>query len=198
MELWEIAPTIAALRKHITLTRQTKTQPARLLITDKMETQKLEPWLRGTLNNVPPIQRAVLHGLELAKEDVQRWCGKLSEDPLKAGLGGIAPLAFHIRHIARSMDRLLTYADGKSLRAEQIGATKAELNPGARREDLFAELSAALQFSAERIRTFSVGDFDLPRSIGRQQMPTTVGGILVHGPIILNATSGRPLRPRRS
>jgi hypothetical protein len=26
-----------------------------------------EPWLRGTLTDLPPVQRAVLHALELAK-----------------------------------------------------------------------------------------------------------------------------------
>lgn len=146
-----------------------------------METQKLpEPWLRGTLVNVPPVQRAALHALELAKEDLERWCGELTDNQLNAAPSGIAPIAFHIRHIARSMDRLLSYAESKSLTAEQIAAMKAELNPGARREELFAELGTALHVSAERIRAYSVGDFDLPRSIGRQQLPTTLGGILVH------------------
>jgi hypothetical protein len=34
-----------------------------------------EPWLRGTLQEVPALQRAVLHALELAREDLERWCG---------------------------------------------------------------------------------------------------------------------------
>jgi len=29
-----------------------------------------EPWLRGTLTDVPALQRAVLHALELAREDL--------------------------------------------------------------------------------------------------------------------------------
>jgi hypothetical protein len=29
-----------------------------------------EPWLRGTLADVPAVPRAVLHALELAKEDL--------------------------------------------------------------------------------------------------------------------------------
>ena len=36
-----------------------------------MQTSELpEPWLRGTLAEVPAMQRAVLHALELAKEDL--------------------------------------------------------------------------------------------------------------------------------
>ena len=85
-----------------------------------------EPWLRGTLGEVPAVPRAVLHALELAKEDIQRWCGHLSDDQLNARPGGIAPVVFHVRHIARSLDRLLTYAEGGQLSAEQLAALKAE------------------------------------------------------------------------
>ena len=79
------------------------------------ETQLPEPWLRGTLKDVPAVQRAVLHALELAKEDLEKWCGDLSDAEVNARPGNIAPVAFHIRHIARSIDRLLTYAEGKEL-----------------------------------------------------------------------------------
>jgi len=104
-----------------------------------MEKPKVpEPWLRGTLTDVPPVQRAVLHALELAKEDLERWCDALIDEELNARLGEIAPIAFHIRHIGRATDRLLTYAEGNPLTAEQISAMKAELTPGATRDQLFA------------------------------------------------------------
>lgn len=139
-----------------------------------------EPWLRGTLIDVDPVQRAVLHALELAKEDLERWCGDLSDDELNARPSDIAPVAFHIRHIARSMDRLLTYAEGSALSSEKIAAMKSELDPGARGEQLFSELTEALKISADRIRSFSPSNFSDRRTVGRQQMPTTVAGLLVH------------------
>src|ERR1700694_996986 len=113
-----------------------------------------EPWLRGSLKDVPPVQRAVLHALELAGEDLERWCCNLSDEELNARPSGIAPVAFHLRHIARSLDRLLTYAEGRQLSREQIAALKSELDPGATRSQLFAELKAALAASAARIRVF--------------------------------------------
>src|SRR5947209_12258710 len=139
-----------------------------------------EPWLRGTLTDVPPIQRAVLHALEMAKEDLERWCGELTVQGFNASPAGIAPVAFHIRHIARSMDRLLTYAEGKSLTTEQIAAMKSEADPDASVDEVFAELSEASQSAAARIRAFAVEDLAQSRAIGRQQMPTTLGGLLVH------------------
>ena len=153
----------------------------RYLILAAMEKPNLpEPWLRGTLTDVPPIQRAILHALEMAKEDLERWCGELTAQQFNARPAEIAPVAFHIRHIARSMDRLLTYAEGKSLTPEQIAAMKSEANPGASLDEVFAELRQALQSAAARVRAFSVEDLVQSRAIGRQQMPTTLGGLLVH------------------
>lgn len=146
-----------------------------------MESSRLpEPWLRGTLTNVAPVQRAVLHALELAREDLERWCGGLGDHELNARPAGIAPIAFHIRHLARSMDRLLTYAEGSNLTSDQISAMKAEMNPGATCTQLFAELDAALASAAARIRAFSTEGLVQARTVGRQQLPTTVAGLLVH------------------
>jgi uncharacterized damage-inducible protein DinB len=146
-----------------------------------MEKPKLpEPWLRGTLTEVDPVQRAVLHALELAKEDLDKWCGDLSDEELNARHADVAPVAFHLRHISRSTDRLLTYAENRSLSAEQIAAMKQELEPGGTRDTLFAELNGGLGSAAARIRAFSPSALSESRSAGRQQMPTTVAGLLIH------------------
>jgi uncharacterized damage-inducible protein DinB len=146
-----------------------------------METSKLpEPWLRGTLAEVPAVPRAVLHALELAKEDLERWCGTLSDAELNARPAGIAPVAFHLRHIARSLDRLLTYAEGNQLNEAQMAAMKSELDPGAKREELFSELELALRTSAARIRALDATRLSDGRLVGKKELPTTLGGLLVH------------------
>lgn len=139
-----------------------------------------EPWLRGTLTHVDPVQRAVLHALELAKEDLEKWCGDLSDDELNARPGDLAPVAFHLRHIARSTDRLLTYAENRSLNPEQITAMKQELEPGATRGALFEELTGGLQSAAERILSIPPERMSEPQVVGRQRMPTTVAGLVIH------------------
>lgn len=139
-----------------------------------------EPWLRGTLTDISPVPRAVLHALELAKEDLTRWCAGLSDAELNTRPSAIAPVAFHIRHIARSVDRLLTYAEGKNLNEEQLAALKNELVPNATRNDLFAELETTLAKCATRIAQVDPARLDEPRAVGKKQLPTTVGGLLVH------------------
>ena len=139
-----------------------------------------EPWLRGTLADVPAVQRGVLHALELAREDLERWCDGLSDDELHARPGGIASVAFHLRHIARSIDRLLTYAEGNQLSAEQVSVMKAEMERRGSRNELMAELMVAIAKSGKRIRSFSEQQMQEERHVGKKQLPTSVGGLLVH------------------
>jgi len=139
-----------------------------------------EPWLRGTLVEVPAVARAVLHALELAQEDLHKWCGNLSDAELNARPSEIAPVAFHIRHIARSADRLLTYAEGQQLDARQIGALKMELEPGGKRSELFDELEAACKMSAQRVRALASRNLEEIRAVGGKQLPATLAGLLVH------------------
>jgi uncharacterized damage-inducible protein DinB len=141
----------------------------------------VEPWLRATLTDVPPVQRAVLHALQLAHEDLDRWCAPLSDAELNATpVPGIPSVAFQLRHIARSLDRLLTYAEGTQLSAQQLSALKSELDPGATSAAVFSELHSALTVSAHRVSRFTAADLDSPRSVGKKALPTTVAGLLVH------------------
>ena len=139
-----------------------------------------EPWLRGTHAAVPAVPRAVLHALELAKEDLWRWCFPLSDAQLNKQSGGIAPVAFHLRHIARSIDRLLTYAEGSCLDEAQLALLKSELDAGADHDRVFAELAAALHLGSQRVRALGSADLATPRTVGKKQLPTTIGGLLVH------------------
>src|ERR1700751_3139876 len=100
----------------------------------------VEPWLRGTLTEVDAVRRGVLHALELAREDVARWCGELTAEQLEARKFGLPSVGFHLRHMVRSLDRLLTYAEGEQLSADQLASMKAEMEGVGSREELFAEV----------------------------------------------------------
>ena len=145
-----------------------------------MTEANVEPWLRGTLTEVGAVHRGVLHALELAEEDVTKWCGGLSDFELNEHPLGLTPVAFHLRHIARSLDRLLTYAEGVQLSGDQIAALKSEMDEGATREALFAEFNEAIERSTRRVRALAAFDPELARGVGKKQLPTSVGGLLVH------------------
>jgi len=139
-----------------------------------------EPWLRGTLAEVPAVARGVLHALELAREDVARWCETMPFDELEARPFGLPAIAFQLRHIARSLDRLLTYAEGRELSAEQLAALRSEAQQSESHTDLFREFATALQSSAIRVRALSRADLEQVRFVGKIKLPSTVGGLLVH------------------
>jgi uncharacterized damage-inducible protein DinB len=139
-----------------------------------------EPWLRGTHSDLPVVMRAVVHALELAKEDVERWCGDLTDEEMNARRLGLAPVSFQLLHLVRSLDRLLTYAEGNQLSAKQMEQLKSETEGKATREEVFAELNSCFQAAMTRVLQFSDAHLDDARGVGRKQLPTTVGGLLIH------------------
>jgi uncharacterized damage-inducible protein DinB len=139
-----------------------------------------EPWLRGTEAEVPAVARAVLHALELANEDLLKWCFQLSDDELNAHPAGLPPVSFQLRHIARSVDRLLTYVEDKQLTAQQTTLLHAELEPRATKIRLQAEVNQSLEDAANRVRALAHLNPEIVRYVGKDRLPTTLGGLMVH------------------
>jgi len=142
-----------------------------------------EPWLRGTHTGVPAAGRAVLHALELALDDLTKWTAGLTEAEVHAQPHGLPSIAFLLRHIAGSVDRILTYAEGGQLSSDQLAALKSEKDEEGKREtlaELLAEVEASFSNAAARIRVLATGDLNTPRAVGRKQLPTSLGGALIH------------------
>lgn len=142
--------------------------------------QRVEPWLRGTRMDVDAVTRGVIHALELAAEDVALWCQPLSDEELEARPLGLASVGFHLRHIARSLDRLLTYAERQQLSERQIKTLKSEMEDGAGREALLMEFAEGIEVAVTRVLAISPQSYGERREVGRKKLPTTVGGLLVH------------------
>jgi len=140
----------------------------------------IEPWLRGTLTEVDAVRRQVLHALELAVEDVEKWCAGLTDAEMNARPFEIAPVAFHLRHMVRSLDRLLGYAEGAQLSEAQMAGLRSELDGGASAAAVLAEFRAGMAAAARRVRAISPDSYEALRGVGRKMLPTTVGGLMVH------------------
>ncbi len=140
----------------------------------------VEPWLRGTRTEVPAVGRAVLHALDLALEDISKWTKGFTDAEIHLRPFGLPSVAFHLRHIARSIDRILTYAEGSQLTAEQLAALKAEQSGEESLAAMVTEVEVSFGNAADRVRVLATADFDTFRGVGRKQLPTTIGGALVH------------------
>jgi uncharacterized damage-inducible protein DinB len=139
-----------------------------------------EPWLQGTLTDLPVLQRAVLHSLQMAQEDTTKWCRGLDDREIHARPFGLPSVAFQLRHIARSLDRFCSYAEGVPLNEQQLAALAAEMENGGIRSSIFTELEASLNNTRRRLDELIRQPLDTPISIGRKHLPTTLAGLLVH------------------
>lgn len=139
-----------------------------------------EPWLRGPLEGVDPLLAPVLHSFQQAREDLALHTEGLTPEQLWARPHGLGPAGFHIRHIAGSVDRLITYAGGRQLSGEQLAQTRAEMEPGAGREELLAAVEAAFARAEAVVSALDPAALRTPREVGRKRLPTTVAGLLVH------------------
>ena len=152
-----------------------------------------EPWLRGTHPDVPAAGRAVLHAIELSLDDLTKWTAGLTDAEVHSQPLGLTSIAFHLRHIARSTDRILTYAEGGQLSHEQLAAlntektgteqTGAEQGGEGKQEslaELLAEVEVSFSDAADRIRVLATAELNTPRFVGRKQLPTSIGGAMIH------------------
>jgi len=148
--------------------------------TTPISTPYVEPWMSGTHAEVPAVGRAVLHALDLGLDDLTKWTAGLQDGQVHAQPLGLTSIAFHLRHIARSVDRLLTYAEGKPLSEPQLAELKSEKLGDETLGMLLADVEFAFANAADRIRVLATADLNTFRGVGRKQLPTSIGGALIH------------------
>ena len=123
----------------------------------------------------------MIHALQQAREDLAAWTEGLSDAGLWAApLAGIAPVAFHMRHIAGSVERLITYLRGEQLSEQQLAEIKREHEPSASREQLLAALENSFELARSVVSAIDPRTWYDARTVGRKRLPTTVGGLVTH------------------
>lgn len=140
----------------------------------------LEPWLTGARRDVHPLLAPTLYSYTQARGDLAHWTAELSDAQIWSRPHGLAPVGFHIRHIAGSVERLTTYLKDEQLTAEQLDALQHEMQAGPGREELLRALDDSLQRSEQVILAMDPASLAHPRAVGRKRLPTTVAGLLVH------------------
>jgi uncharacterized damage-inducible protein DinB len=139
-----------------------------------------EPWLRGALPGVDTFVAPLLYSFQMAREDLAKYTAGLTTEQIWATPHGFGSVGFHLRHIAGSTDRLMTYVRGSQLSSAQMSALKTEKEPGAAREMLLAGIDQAFESAEAIVRALDPTRLAEPCSVGRKQLPTTVIGLLVH------------------
>ncbi len=139
-----------------------------------------EPWLRGPIPGLHPLIAPILYAFQQAREDLADHTAGLTTGQVWATPHGFGSLGFHIRHIAGSTDRLITYLEGNQLSEIQMAALQREHDPGASLEQLLAELESSFQSAESIVRALNPDNLGDPRGVGRKRLPTTRIGLLTH------------------
>jgi hypothetical protein len=140
-----------------------------------------EPWLRGPIPGVHPLVAPVLYAFQQAREDLAKFTDGLTAEQLWASPHGFGSAGFHIRHIAGSTDRLMSYVQQRDLTPEQMRALRDEERPlGCPRDELLAILDQALRDAESAVRAIDPATLMEARGVGRKRLPTTVIGLLTH------------------
>jgi hypothetical protein len=142
--------------------------------------EQTEPWLRGPVAGVHPLIAPVLYAFQQAREDLARHTEGLTTAQLWTRPHGFGPVGFHLCHIAGSVERLVTYLQGRQLDERQMAAIRTEMDSGTGREELLANLDRALSAAEAVIRGIDAAILAEPRAVGRKRLPTTVIGLLTH------------------
>lgn len=147
-------------------------------MTDKLP----EVWLRGPVPGVSPLLMPAAHCLLQCREEIA-VASALTVGQLWTRPAGAASVGFHLRHIAGSIDRLLTYARGAQLERHQIAALRAEGEPGDPPQEaasLVAAAQLAIDVAVDVLRATHDTDLMAARSVGRAALPSNVFGLLFH------------------
>ncbi len=142
-----------------------------------------EAWLRGPIEGVDAYLQPAAHALVQAREDIEVATDGVSLEQLWMRPKGAASVGYHLRHLAGSLDRLLTYARGDQLDDRQQAALKTELEPGNPPDDvtrLVHQAKTGIDAALAQIRGTRREELLEPRAVGRKALPSTVLGLLVH------------------
>lgn len=142
-----------------------------------------EYWLRGAVDGVPALLQPAAHALLQVVEDTEAATAGLDAEQILETPGGAASLAFHLMHVAGATDRLLAYARGERLNAEQRQALAAEASVADSRpsvSELLEGLRRGVERALDQLRRTDPSTLTEARTVGRAALPSTVGGLLFH------------------
>jgi uncharacterized damage-inducible protein DinB len=138
----------------------------------------MECWLSGKFSHLDTIPRLLCCSLEHSLADITKFTESLSETQIWAPQGSAGTVGFQLRHLAGSVDRLITYAANEVLSPQQLAFLRTETEPGATKADLLTALAAAYRDATQFAQ--SAAGLTEPRFIGRQRLETPLGVLLGH------------------
>ena len=143
-----------------------------------------EPWLRGPIVGLEPgfhpVLAHLLRASQQIREDVKAACGHLTREQVWCRPETLNPVGFHLKHLAGSSLRLLTYLEGGTLSWQQLTAIPLEKAGEEDTATLLASVNAAFDRYDACIRALAPARFAELREVGRDRIPVTAISLAIH------------------
>lgn len=140
-----------------------------------------EYWLRGLVEGIPALLQPVAHALLQAREEIHTLMTGFEDGLLWVKPKDKASVGFHLQHLTGVLDRLCTYARGEMLSSEQLQYLKAEGVPVETSATLLVEkFDQQVDLALRQLKETNPENLLDFRGVGRQQLPSTVQGLLFH------------------
>lgn len=146
------------------------------------EEEQTEFWLRGPIPNIPDALQPAAHALLQSEKELKEYTKDFPKELLWAKVAGRASVGFHMNHITGVLDRMLTYAMGKSLTEAQFEFLKQEGNFNINTEIVMLQenFSAKVAEALHYFEQLTTEKLTQKRTVGRKKLPSTVLGLLFH------------------
>ena len=147
------------------------------------DTHLLEVWQRGPIKDIPPLLQPVAHALLQAREEVNLLMINFPNNLLWVKPVGLASPAFHLQHLAGVLDRVFTYARSEKLNDVQLTQLQAEDDlfiPGLTVTKLLDRFNMQVDIALQQLKTTDEQMLTEIRWVGRQLIPSTMIGLLIH------------------
>lgn len=144
---------------------------------------KQEVWLRGPLENIPPLLQPVAHALLQAREEINTLMIGFPEVLLWVKPMGMASAGFHLQHLTGVIGRLFTYARGEVLSQAQLDYLQSEGKPPEKEytiNDLVGRFNKQVDRALKQLSQVEETTLTEVRGVGRAQVPSTVIGLYSH------------------
>lgn len=145
--------------------------------------EAIEAWLRGPVNGVPDLLQPVAHALLQSAEEVEKLTYGFPDEKLWIRPAGVASVGFHMKHLVGVLDRLFTYAQGRSLTDTQLEYLRMEGEPAVPAQsvnEMVKQFKDQVEKSLHQLKATPTDTLLKTVDVGRKKLPATVLGLLFH------------------
>ena len=141
-------------------------------------------WLEGPVEGIPLLLQPAAHALLDARDDCRAAAASLTlEQTWQRPNNAAASVGFHLRHLAGSLDRLISYGQGQELTEAQqkyLAEEKTDPSPLIPPAVLLAHVDQTISRALDAYRQTDEGTLLQERLVGRARKRSNVLGLFFH------------------